>query len=295
MSPAKVGVLLINYHQDVLTEACVASLVKQTYKNYKVIVLDNQSRGKLKFKGKAGNGKVRVLYQKRRTGFAAGMNRLIRLALADGCEYLILLNNDTQADPELIEAMAEAGSDGGDKDLTAPVITYLDKPDRVWFGGGRWYQPWFITRHVGLNRHWPLENPGELRGCDWLSGCCIGLKRDFMKHVGWLDERFFMYGEDVDWCYRARSAGGRCRVINRPLLRHAVGATTTRGKNGFNKEKLEWQAQSYARLIRKHRQRATILILIQGAVIWCLIYLGLGRMTAGQAWRFIKLVLTQGR
>jgi len=134
--------------------------------------------------------------------------------------------------PELLERLVEAFGRASGVGLVAPIMTFYDFPDRVWFAGGSYYPLVGITRHPGLNR--PLETFGDLLGTlyqtDYAPTCAVLLSREALEDVGLPDERFVFGHDDIDWCLRASAKGYRALVVGEALVRHKVSSTGgTRG------------------------------------------------------------------
>jgi GT2 family glycosyltransferase len=223
-----VAVLILNYKQPNLTLQCLKSLSKLSYSNYHIYLLDNESDGNLE-KRLSQNCKLKYFKRKDNLGFTKGNNFLIKKALKDKAEYLLLLNNDTEIKPGLIEAML-----GEYKDETAglvgSVITYFNKSNIVWFAGGSLHPLFFYTRHPGMNK--VFSSTRKLGKIDWITGCCLMIKRSVIEKIGLLDDDYGSYWEDVDWCYRVKQAGYGLRVVNKPLVLHKVSSSF--GKQGTN-------------------------------------------------------------
>ena len=91
----KIGIILVNYNGALDTVECVDSIEKSSYKNYEIYVVDNASNDKDVSILEKLDGKVTLLKLKENVGFSGGNNRGISLAIENGCEYILLLNNDT--------------------------------------------------------------------------------------------------------------------------------------------------------------------------------------------------------
>jgi GT2 family glycosyltransferase len=140
--------------------------------------------------------------------FAGGTNAGLRYAMDHGAELLLLLNNDTTVDRKFLSAMVSRILSSDTIGMVAPKIYYSDDPQRIWFAGGR-ISLWSGTmRHVGLREvdRGQHEQPREI---EYASGCCILTRTSVVRRTGLLDESYFMYTEDADWCMRLRALGYR--------------------------------------------------------------------------------------
>ena len=152
-------------------------------------------------------------------GFTGGNNRGMAAALERGCEYVLLLNNDTVVRPDCVSRLVEAAAAEPRVGAVGAKIVYLDDPGRIWFGGGE-FSP---TRLLGLHRQEgePDRDP-QPRGAEevtFLTGCCMLIPAAALREVGGFEEDFFAYVEDVELCHRLRSSG--YRLIYQPAARLA--------------------------------------------------------------------------
>jgi GT2 family glycosyltransferase len=157
--------------------------------------------------------------------FAGGNNVGIARALEAGADAVMLLNNDVLADPALLEKLLAALAERPEAGAAAPLIYFSPPTDRIWYAGGRCV-PWLAhSSHRGIRepdrgRYRALEETG------YLTGCCLLATADAWRKVGLLDERYFIYAEDADWCLRARAAGFRLLFVPTARLWHRVSASS---------------------------------------------------------------------
>ncbi len=126
------------------------------------------------------------------------------------------------------------------------------------------------------------QREGEGRDVAWVSGACLAARWDMVEEIGRLDEGFFMYCEDVDWCWRAREAGWRVVTVPGVAVRHELGRSSGQVSAG---ERARWAAASRVRFYRKHYQW------------WRARWLGLGMAASalfGMVWRLAPSVLSGG-
>jgi GT2 family glycosyltransferase len=210
------------------TRACVASLAASRVRAEPLLVVDNGTGG-LREEELPGAEIVRL---PENVGYAGGNNVGIRRALAGGARWVVLVNNDAVLDPgclgELVRAAEESGARVGA--VGAKVFSAAD-PSRLWMAYGRLTYRAALVERVGQGA---ADGPDFAGRCepDWVSGCVILLARGALEDVGLLDERFFAYHEDVDWCTSARRRG--YRVVFAPDARavHRGGASVAARRAG---------------------------------------------------------------
>jgi len=166
---------------------------------------------------------VQALGENRR--FAGGNNAGLREALAAGADAVMLLNNDTEADPGLYERLLLALEQDPGAGAAAPLIYFAAPSRSIWYAGGRCVPALGLAAHRGLRD----DDEGQYRSIEstgYLTGCCLVAPRAVWEKVGLLDERYFIYAEDADWCLRARAAGYRLLFVPTARLWHKVSASS---------------------------------------------------------------------
>ena len=138
-------------------------------------------------------------------GFAAGANLGMAYAQARGDgDYFWLLNNDTVVAPGALTALVRTAEADSGIGLCGSTLLDYARPDRVQARGGGWYDRWWgRTRLAGEDR--PLSGPApSAPSLDFVHGASLLVRRRFLESVGPLDERYFLYFEDVDWALRGK-------------------------------------------------------------------------------------------
>jgi GT2 family glycosyltransferase len=157
--------------------------------------------------------------------FAGGCNAGLERALAGGADAVMLLNNDTEAEPGLFEHLLLALEQDPSAGAAAPLICFREPLDSIWYAGGRCVPALGLAAHRGLRR----RDEGQYRAIEptgYLTGCCLLATRAAWTKVGPLDEGYFIYAEDADWSLRARAAGLRLLFVPTARLWHKVSASS---------------------------------------------------------------------
>ena len=189
-----------------MTLECLRSLRKVATPGLHIIVVDNASSDGSVEAFRREFPEVEILVQERNLRFAGGNNAGIRRALDEEAEFVVLLNNDTTVHPAFIDVLLERMWSDPACGMAAPKIYYYDAPNTVWFAGGE------ISFWTGTMKHTGIRKEDGCRfnkahTIDYASGCCVIVRASVITKVGMLDEAYFMYGEDADWCMRIRNAG----------------------------------------------------------------------------------------
>lgn len=222
----KLAVILVNYNGKQYNEACIESLLKQrgSYET-KIIIVDNASRDdsmRIILERYGGDSRIETILLDDNYGFSYANNVGIRRAGEWGADYVLLLNNDTEAQEDLFAALL-ACADRHPNSMIAPKIYYSDRRDVLWSAGGAMSPFICKVRHIGLDQKDGEQFDAERR-IGFATGCCLLLPRAVIDRAGLLDERFFLYYEDTEYCFRLRKLGIEIWYCPQARLYHKVGA-----------------------------------------------------------------------
>ena len=205
---ADVAIVVLNWNRPRETIACLESLAAADLRGASVLVVDNGSR----------DGSVdticerlpdqRILCLPENRGYSGGNNAGIRAALAQGAKAVLILNNDTRVAPDFLQPLVWVlNSDVKAAAVSSAVLRpeYDDMLESAYLGI---YWGHGIIRHYGVNAL-PGEGFGYRREVEVIVGCSVLISAEALNEVGALDESYFAYHEEVDWCFRARAAGYR--------------------------------------------------------------------------------------
>jgi GT2 family glycosyltransferase len=219
----RVLAIVLNWEQAGVTLECVAALQAMAAPTMDILVIDNGSRDDSAAFLETHTSGFRLLALADNCGFAAGNNHGLRLALEEGYEYALLVNNDAFAAPDMLDHLLAEAEPG--IALLSPKIYYEAQPRRIWFANGRQQKHTLDLRDTGMGA---LDGPqwAESRDVDYLLGTCLLVNLAAARQVGLLDERFFFYFEDLDWSIRLRQAGFRLRLAASAHMWHRVAVST---------------------------------------------------------------------
>lgn len=225
MTAPRVSVIILNWNGLSDTCACLEALRSVAYPNYETIVVDNHSEGDEAQVLKERFGEtIRLIENDRNYGFAGGCNIGIRDALTRNPEYILLLNNDTIVDPSFMSTLVEAAESLPQAAALSPKICHYDRPRFIHSTGGRvnaWMgRAWQVGRDQPDNGHFE-----RIEERDYADGACMLIRRSALERVGLLDEDYFAYWEETDWCDRARQAGWKCYYVPSARIWHKGAAS----------------------------------------------------------------------
>ncbi len=208
-----VYVLLLNWNNWRDTAECVTSLQTLDYEDRKLIVLDNGSTNDSVRRIRERFPHVEVVELGENLGFAGGCNAGIRIALERGAEYVWLLNSDTTVDRGALRAMVEKAHSDSKIGAVGSAIYSMGDGQRIqaWGGG-------YVDFLLGRSRHFTAPVSDEK--LHFITGASLLVGRRTLEEIGLLDEGFFMYWEDADYCFRLRRAGWQLAVAGDSRVWH---------------------------------------------------------------------------
>lgn len=195
-------VIIPNYNGIDYLKKCIASLNKSNYKDFEVIVVDNGSADGSADWMKAEHPEIRLISLKENLGFAPAVNLGIEAAFT---KYVLLLNNDTEVDPDMVERLEKAIDEDEKIFSVSAKMLSLHDPELI-DGAGDYYCAlgWAYAYGKGKKVSEKCLKKKEIFSA--CAGCAI-YRRDILIEIGRFDERHFAYLEDVDLGYRARING----------------------------------------------------------------------------------------
>lgn len=199
----KVAVVILNFKvRDEVLE-CIKSVQVSRYKNIQIIVVDNNSEDGLDDDLK-GSKEIEFIKNKQNLGYCGGNNAGIKQALKMGADYIFILNPDTVVPKQTISDLVKLAEDST-AGMFGPKILFGDT-ETIWYGGGI-----IDTDNVlGVHRGVDEKDNGqydEVMETEFASGAAIFVKREIFEKIGFFDEKYFLYLEDLEFCYRAKLAG----------------------------------------------------------------------------------------
>ena len=240
-----VYIILLNYNNYKDTIECFESLQNITYKNYRIVIVDNNSpnnsmhylreylnRNKYKYvycdsKEMASsftenNSFTTLIQSGYNGGFGYGNNIGIKYAIKNDTDYVLILNNDTVVNKNFLEPIVNFCENNNDIGIASGKICYYDKPDTIWFNGGT-FNPWTsFVKHINFKE----KDIGQLppSKITFITGCMMLIPKNIIKKIGLFNEEYFMYVEDLEFCYRVMQKKNKLYVCDESLIKHKVNS-----------------------------------------------------------------------
>ena len=238
-----ISIIIVNYNTPDETKDCLRSLDNlETWGfDYQVIVVDNGSKVPLKLSSNflRHHPRVELITSASNLGFTGGNNLGIKHAANTyDSDYFLLLNSDTVVSNNFLKELYLLAKNDPKIGLISPKI-YFHKgyeyhqnsyqPDQlgqvIWYAGGKIDWSNLISFHIGVDEvdRGQFDEPRET---DFATGCCILITREVVERVGTLDNRFFLYSEDVDYSLRVKRAGLKVYYCPSALIYHKIASST---------------------------------------------------------------------
>jgi GT2 family glycosyltransferase len=241
----RVAVVVLNWNGWKDTIACVESLQKLDYGDFQILLVDNGSTDGSADHLRTALPAIELLQTGANLGFGGGCNVGIRHALAQGAEYVWLINSDATVDRGALSALVRVADQNPALGSVGSVLFEADDVTRVQlWGGGR------VNLWLGRSTHCLVPGP-----IDFVSGASVLLRRAALEQVGLFDEAmFFMYWEDTDLAFRLRNAGWQLAVAGDSKVWHKQSASLGLGNPLLD----QYATRSCVRFLRRHAPMPTL-------------------------------------
>ncbi len=225
----EVSIVIVSYNTCAAVERCIEAVRDQeTNSEHKIIVVDNASRDGTVEKIRSRWSDVSVVAANTNLGFARACNLGI---LQSSSEFILLLNSDTIVPPGAIDALLNSLFQDKRIAVVGPRLVNLNGLTECSFGSTltpftelfRLFVKWCVARNVRLVLSLVRLRASRSRFTAWVSGACLLVRRNVAAEVGYLDERYFMYFEDIDFCSSIRKLGHRVLFNSDVEIVHARG------------------------------------------------------------------------
>jgi GT2 family glycosyltransferase len=222
LNEPKIGIVIVNYNAEKYQNDSIRSIKKMDYSNYEIVVVDNNSTDNSIKLLRNEFPEVIIIETGDNLGVAAGNNVGIKHAIKLGAEYVLLLNNDIELDSQLLKILVANASK---KIMTVPKIYYFNNKRLIWSAGGAVNWDEGVPMHLGYKCRDANQYNYE-RVVEIAPTCCMLIHRDVFRHVGLMDEKFFMYYDDTDFCIRANMKGYKILYLPSAVMWHKVSSSS---------------------------------------------------------------------
>ena len=218
-----VSIITVNYNQPQVTDQLLCSLEQIDYKNVEILVVDNGSPSKNVDRLVQKFPKVKFLKSSQNLGFAGGNNLAVKEAKG---AYLLFINNDTEVAPDFLTPLVQCLQQQGDAGMASPKIKYFTEKNLIQYAGSSEMNP-YTGRNYCIGYREPDQGQYDaIRPTAFIHGAAMLVHRDVLEKVGLMDESFFLYYEELDWCVRARRQGFTIWYVGESVVYHKESVST---------------------------------------------------------------------
>lgn len=245
--PSSLFVVILHYGPPADTLECVESVLRSDYSPLKAVIVDNDPRHRIEDTASKLFPSVAYLQNQKNLGYAGGNNAGIRWALEQKADYVMILNNDAQLQPDTLSKLIRAAEEDPKATLLAPKI--YDHTRRSVINSYGTQLDWFRLRPE-LAAHGQPDGPSYAASRDAMivPGSALLMRRGFFQSVGFFNEDFFLIHEDADLCLRNLKAGGRNRVVAEAKAFHKL----SRSLAGLQESTAYYSIRNFLYLARAH-------------------------------------------
>ncbi|NCB20878.1 MAG: glycosyltransferase family 2 protein [Clostridia bacterium] len=256
----QITAIILNYNNYDDLKKCIASLLEQSLpQNFTLnyLIIDNGSIDGSSQRIKEEFPRFNYIFNTKNLGFSKAVNQGMK-KFYEKSDYFLLVNNDAKLDKDCIAKLLESKAD-----ISGPSIFYTNNPNVLWQSGGSY-------KIKKMNIEVPLKNkqlPVTIKNIEveFLSGCVMLINKETIGKIGFFDESFFFYGEDVDFCLRAKKNNLKVIYVPYSYAWHNIQSISSSRTSPFVLSNL---AKSYFLIIRKHHP----LLLPYGIILFIFLY-----------------------
>ena len=247
MNKASITVIIATYNAEDYIDSCVNSLLMQEYTNFNILIIDNNSTDKTKdlIREYIRVRENIILFENQGNfGFSKACNIGIKYALGNlASDFVLLLNQDTIVQKNLLKVLLFWHERKGTGAYCPKIL--LRKNSKIWWIGSKFFSLGDLLKNpkLSVSYHFDkekednffFEQPLEREA---ITGCALFMPRKLIEDVGLFDERFFMYGEDLDYSLRSKAKGYKLFIIPGTVVYHDVDLENEALTTGRNFERI---------------------------------------------------------
>lgn len=232
MKNPKVFIVILNFNSFMDTKECLQSLKCIDYDNYEIIVVDNCSVDDSLKNLKMEFPEYKIMKTDRNIGYANGNNIAIKYALANGCEYVCVLNNDVVVEKDFLSKIINVMQSQSQIGIAGPCICKYNHRNVIQAMGANINLFTGLTQGRSKGDKYSELKP-ENTEVDYLGGACFVAKRGVFDTIGLIPENYFLFFEETEFCLKAARAGYKLLCIYQSKIYHK-GSSTIAKYNGLS-------------------------------------------------------------
>ena len=198
----QIFVVILNFNGYVETKNCIESLKKSYYSNLKIVVVDNASFDNSIENLRKEFTDIQYIISIKNLGYAGGMNIGVKFALKNNADLILLTNNDVIFTTNFLKPLVDVITKKN-IGIVSPKSLYLDDKDTIYCAGAN-YSLLFCGGHNPYQGKPSNFYANKVRKITFAEGSCLLVKKDVFEKVGFIEEKYFMYFEDLDFSDKVR-------------------------------------------------------------------------------------------
>ena len=246
----KIGLVTVTYNSAHILGPFLDSVFGQTYKNIVLYAVDNNSRDEtIKILEASKDKRLVIVKNLQNYGVAKANNQGIKVAIEDGCDQILIINNDVKFEYLLIEKLINIQNQYSCSLVVPKMMCY--NSNKIWYAGARFIKSQgFLPVHIGMGEldEGQYDSVVEV---EYAPTCCLLVKKQVFYDIGVMDEKYFMYFDDTDFLYRLFK-DGRHKIFYCPYTKfyHKVGSIS---RSFNNKDGKMYRGESFIKYtVRNH-------------------------------------------
>lgn len=225
----EVYIIILNFNSYNETIGCIESIENITYENYKIIIVDNDSKDDSVKVLRSRFPHHILLESKINLGYANGNNIGIKYAKDNGADYICILNNDVRVESNFLEPLIGILIDDDSAAMTGPCICEYTKPNTIQAMGAN------INLYTGLAQAKYKGTPYDdvnlkTIDVDYLGGACFVFKSSILDKIGYIPENYFLFFEETEFCLKTKKLGYKLICVKESKVYHKGSATISKFK-----------------------------------------------------------------
>lgn len=222
----KISIVTVNFNQPEVTEDLLKSLKNISYPNYEVFVVDNGSSNNNLSLLENKYPDINFIYSSENLGFAGGNNLAMKLTTGDAVLYI---NNDVEVPKSFLEPLVKRLYSEKNIGMVSPKIKFHHTPTHIQYAGATKMNPLTISnKQIGYNEK-DIGQYNQSRQTNYAHGACMLVSKDAIDSIGYMENTFFLYYEEIDWCERIKKGGYKIWYEANSEIYHKESIST--GKN----------------------------------------------------------------
>jgi GT2 family glycosyltransferase len=221
-----ISVIIVNYNTSKEVAKLLHSLEQCHYSNWEIIVVDNASPNDSLVQLEQDFDYIKTITSSHNVGFAGGNNLGIDAATGD---YLLFLNPDTEVEPDFFEPLLAAFEQDNTLGMVSPKIKYYHQKDTIQYAGYHAMHPITLQSKAIGKKCIDHKQYNHKQHTAYGHGAAMMIRKEIIDTVGKMDEEYFLYYEELDWCQRIQKAGYKICYVGLSTVWHKESVATEKG------------------------------------------------------------------